>query len=63
MTDKKKGKNKPAVGDYIVHREPSFSRSNEGKIILMLAMQFVYKTPDGQERFCLFSEDWNHKEK
>ena len=62
MTDKKKiGKNKPAVGDYIVHREPSFSRVNEGEIILMLAMQFVYKTLDGHERYCLFSEDWNNK--
>ena len=64
MTIKKKTKkNKPEVGDYIIHREPSFNRVNEGTIILMLAMQFVYKTSDGQERFCLFSEDWNHKEK
>ena len=60
---KKKNKNKPEVSDYIIHREPSFNRTNEGKIILMLAMQFVYKTSDGQERFCLFSENWNHKQK
>ena len=59
----KKGKEKPAVGDTIVHREPSFSRTNEGKIIEMLTMQFVYETKSGGTRFCMFNEDWNHIEK
>ena len=30
----------------------------KGKVIEILGMQFVYKTDDGQERFCLFREDW-----
>jgi len=59
----KKGKNKPEVGDYIVHRESAINKVNEGKIVHMLAMQFVYETPAGIERFCLFSADWNHIEK
>jgi|TARA_R110000803_G_scaffold46719_3_gene97987 hypothetical protein len=59
----KKNKNKPEIGDYIIHREPSFNRVNEGEITQILAMQFTYLTPDGQDRFCLFSEDWNHKQK
>jgi len=59
----KTGKNSPEVGDYIEHREPYFNRINEGKIIEMLSMQFVYKTPKGETRYCLFREDWNHKQK
>lgn len=49
------------MGDYIVHKEPSFNRVNEGEVIEMLGMQFVYRTPEGHERFCLFKEDWSYK--
>jgi hypothetical protein len=49
---------KPDLGDRIIHKEPAFNRENEGKVVQMLAMQFVYKTDDGNTRFCLFKEDW-----
>ena len=51
-------KKKPELGDRILHREPAFNRENEGVVIEMLGMQFVYKTDKGEERFCLFREDW-----
>tara|TARA_B100000900_G_scaffold415327_1_gene444799 strand:- start:277 stop:453 length:177 start_codon:yes stop_codon:yes gene_type:complete len=47
----------PVLGDIIEHT----CRLNgmfKGKVIEILGMQFVYKTDDGQERFCLFREDW-----
>ena len=49
---------KHELGDRILHREPAFNRENEGVVIEMLGMQFVYKTDKGEERFCLFREDW-----
>ena len=56
------GKRKqPEIGDYIVHNEPAFGRVNEGKVVQLLAMQFVYETPDGHRRFCMFREDWRTK--
>jgi|TARA_R110001592_G_scaffold139965_2_gene360499 hypothetical protein len=58
----KKGKSKPAIGDYIEHTCALNGRF-EGKIVQMLAMQFVYKTSEGITRFCLFRESWNHIEK
>ena len=54
-------KKQPKLGDYIVHREPAFNRVSEGEVIEMLGMQFVYRTPEGHERFCLFKEDWSYK--
>jgi hypothetical protein len=48
----------PKLGDRILHKEPAFGRENEGVVIEMLGMQFVYKTDSGEERFCLFREDW-----
>ena len=52
-------KNKhPKLGDRILHKEPAFRRENEGVVIELLGMQFVYKTDSGEERFCLFREDW-----
>ena len=48
----------PKLGDRILHKEPAFRRENEGVVIEMLGMQFVYKTDNGEERFCLFKEDW-----
>ena len=53
----------PLIGDIIVHHEPSFNRTNTGKVIQILAMQFVYETAKGQTRFCLFKEDWKLIEK
>lgn len=54
-------KKAPELGDYIIHKEPAFSRENEGKVIQILAMQFVYETPKGETRYCLFREDWKIK--
>jgi len=47
----------PNIGDKIEH----FCRLNgefKGEVIELLGTQFVYKTEDGQERFCLFREQW-----
>jgi hypothetical protein len=56
------GKRKaPDVGDYIIHKEPYFNRENEGTVEQLLAMQFVYVTPNGNRRHCMFSEDWKLK--
>tara|TARA_Y100000389_G_scaffold175293_1_gene185934 strand:+ start:1637 stop:1804 length:168 start_codon:yes stop_codon:yes gene_type:complete len=52
----------PKVGDKIEHT-CSLNGKFEGKVIQILAMQFIYKTKDGQERFCLFKESWNYKSK
>lgn len=49
---------KPDLGDRIIHKEPAFNRENEGEVIQLLAMQFVYRTDNGNDRFCLFKEDW-----
>jgi len=48
----------PELGDRILHKEPYFNRENEGVVIQLLGMQFVYRTDSGEERFCLFREDW-----
>ncbi len=52
---------KPEVGDYIEHRVPTFDRVNEGKVVQLLSMQFVYETPQGNLRHCMFREDWSFK--
>lgn len=49
---------KPELGDRIEHKEPAFDRINEGVVIEILAMQFVYRTDNGNERFCMFTELW-----
>jgi len=55
-------KNKqPNLGDYIVHKEPYFNRVNEGTVVQLLSMQFVYETPNGEKRFCMFRENWEIK--
>ena len=57
------GKRKaPSVGAYIVHKEPYFNRVNEGTVEQLLAMQFVYVTPKGNRRHCMFTEDWSLKD-
>ena len=34
----------PELGDRILHKEPYFNRENEGVVIQLLGMQFVYRT-------------------
>ena len=51
----------PEIGDRIEHTS-TLNGKFEGKVIELLGMQFVYKTDDGHERFCLFKEDWKHVE-
>ena len=53
----------PEIGEYIEHSEPAFDRVNEGTVDQLLAMQFVYVTPEGQRRHCMFTEQWKMKEK
>jgi len=52
----------PKIGDHIVHKEPYFHRVNEGKVIQLLSMQFVYKTEKGEQRFCMYRENWEYKD-
>jgi len=52
-------KKPPQLGDYIEHTCQLNGRF-EGKVVEILAMQFIYETPEGHSRFCLFREDWNH---
>jgi hypothetical protein len=54
---------KPKVGDMITHTEPYFKRENSGKVIQLLAMQFVYRTEGGHIRHCMFSEQWTPRAK
>ena len=54
-------KKAPKLGDYIIHKEPYFNRVNEGTVVQLLSMQFVYETPKGERRFCMFREDWSYK--
>jgi|TARA_R110001606_G_scaffold396133_1_gene569701 hypothetical protein len=56
MTNKKA----PQIGDKIVHNERGHGGTNEGKVIELLAMQFVYETDEGQTRFCFYREDWRN---
>lgn len=48
---------KPELGDKIEHT-CRLNGKFEGKVIQLLAAQFVYKTSSGHSRFCLFKEDW-----
>lgn len=50
----------PQIGDIIEHT-CRLNGTFEGKVIEILGMQFVYKTNEGHERFCLFREDWKIK--
>jgi len=51
----------PELGDRIEHT-CRLNGTFEGVVIELLGMQFVYKTDDGHERFCLFKETWKIKE-
>ncbi len=48
---------KPDIGDMIEHT-CTLNGKFEGKVVQMLAMQFVYETKEGNRRFCLFKETW-----
>ena len=51
-------KKPPQLGDRIEHTCRLNGRF-EGVVIEILAQQFIYKTDDCNDRFCLFREDWN----
>ena len=51
-------KGKPSVGDYIEHF-CSLNGRFEGIITEILSTQFIYETPEGHSRFCLYKENWN----
>jgi hypothetical protein len=53
----KNSKSKPEIGDRIEHT-CSLNGKFEGKVVELLAMQFVYETKEGHRRFCLFRETW-----
>lgn len=53
----------PELGDYIEHSEPAFNRVNEGTVVQLLSMQFIYETPKGHVRHCMFTEQWKKIEK
>ncbi len=48
---------RPELGDMIEHT-CTLNGKFEGKVVQMLAMQFVYETKEGNRRFCLFKETW-----
>ena len=54
---KKIARKTPNVGDLIEHT-CTLNGKFEGKVVQLLAMQFVYETANGQRRFCLFRETW-----
>ncbi len=54
-----RGKNKkPELNDEIIHTEYTYNRVNQGKVIQLLDMQFLYQMKDGAIRHCMFDEDW-----
>lgn len=59
MSIKKKSKKAPKVGDKIEHT-CRLNGKFEGKVIEMLAMQFVYETKEGHHRHCMLREDWKY---
>ena len=56
---KKKKTRAPEIGDTIEHT-CRLNGKFEGKVVELLAMQFVYETKEGHRRFCLFREDWRY---
>ena len=50
-------KKPPQIGERIEHT-CRLNGTFQGVVIEMLSAQFVYKTDDGHDRFCLFREDW-----
>jgi len=54
---------KPKIGQRIIHEEPAFSRTNEGKVVQLLSAQFVYRTDENELRFCMYNEIWKNSGK
>ena len=54
---------KPQLGDLIVHHEPWFNESNEGRVIKILDSQFLYVLDSGAIRHCMFNELWDFIDK
>jgi hypothetical protein len=54
---KKIATKKPNLGDKIEHT-CTLNGTFKGEVVQLLAMQFVYRTDKGDERFCLFKESW-----
>jgi len=50
-------KKAPVVGDKVEHT-CTLNGTFQGEVIQVLSTQFMYRTADGQERFCLFREIW-----
>lgn len=47
----------PELGDKIEHI-CNLNGKFEGEVVQLLSMQFIYKTANGNTRFCLFKENW-----
>ena len=54
---------KPQVGHTIVHKEHAMRRENTGKVIELLACQFIYQTDGGEIRHCNYTENWSYATK
>ena len=50
-------KTSPKLGDKIEHT-CTLNGKFEGKVVQLLAMQFIYETKEGHIRHCMFREDW-----
>ena len=49
---------KPNVGDRIEHTNAYDGNVSKGTVEYLLSTQFVYKTDDGRNHYCLFREAW-----
>ena len=45
---------RPKLNDEIIHTEYTYNRVNQGKVIQLLDMQFLYQMKDGAIRHCMF---------
>ena len=50
-------KTPPKLGDKIEHT-CTLNGKFKGKVVQLLAMQFIYETKEGHIRHCMFREDW-----
>ena len=50
-------KTPPKLGDKIEHT-CTLNGKFEGKVVQLLAMQFIYETKEGHIRHCMFREEW-----
>jgi len=49
---------KPNFGDRIEHTNAYDGNVSKGTVEYLLSTQFVYKTDDGRNHYCLFREAW-----